>query len=128
MKANKKGSPFSFGALSVMTVLLVLILAAFAMLSYVNARNDYALSQKTADSVTAYYEADGRAEQLAARAAELIAAGDFDSLYAEGFDYDGRNLSYSVPINQKMLIFVKIDTTGGFRCLEWAVKTTEEQS
>lgn len=128
MRKDKSAAPLSFGSVSIIVVLLVLMLAAFAMLSYVNARSDYALSQKTANSISAYYEADGRAERMADRAAELIRAGDLARLSSEGFLYDGRRLSYSVPINEKTRLSVELEWTGnGLSVIEWIVKSVEEQ-
>lgn len=128
MRKDKSAAPLSFGSVSVIVVLLVMMLAAFAMLSYVNARADYALSEKTAYSVTAYYEADTKAEKMADRAAELIRAGDLARLSSEGYVYDGRYLSYSVPINEKTKLSVKLEWTGkDFRYIEWIAKSVEEQ-
>ena len=71
---DKKRGSFSFGILSVITALLVLILASFAMLSLVTARNDLALSEKAAQSVTDYYKADRLAKQTALYARDAVAA------------------------------------------------------
>ncbi len=62
--SEPKSSPIGVGVLTVLTVLLVLILAVFSALTYFSARADLALSQKNADTVTAYYAADSQARAL----------------------------------------------------------------
>ncbi len=49
---------FFVGIISLLVVIIVLILASFAVLSYANAKADLVLAQKTAASMTAYYKAD----------------------------------------------------------------------
>ena len=53
---------FFFGTFSLLVVLIILTLAAFSVLSYVTANNDYQLTKKAADSVSDYYDADANAQ------------------------------------------------------------------
>lgn len=50
------------GASSILIIFVLLCLVTFAMLSLVSANADYKLSEKTAQSVTCYYQADAQAE------------------------------------------------------------------
>ena len=64
--AFQMGSPLGVGILTVLMILIVLCLATFATLTLSSAQADYRLSCINADTVTAYYEADAKAAQLAA--------------------------------------------------------------
>lgn len=57
--------PVGVGVISCITVLLVLILAVFSCLTLSTARADYALAQRSAETVSSYYEADSEARRLA---------------------------------------------------------------
>ena len=60
-------SRMGVGASSILLILVVVSLTLFASLSLMQARGDAALTQKTAESIATYYEADARAqEKLAA--------------------------------------------------------------
>lgn len=61
---SRNPSPIGVGVLTVLTVLLVLILAVFSALTYSSAKADLVLSQKNADTVTAYYTAEAEARKL----------------------------------------------------------------
>lgn len=63
---GKSASPAGIGVLTVLTILLVLTLAVFSVLTYSSAHADLALSRVNADTVRAFYEADTAAEALAA--------------------------------------------------------------
>lgn len=54
----------SVGTSSILMIFVVLCLTTFGVLSYVTANADYKLSQKNADAVTAYYQADSKANEL----------------------------------------------------------------
>lgn len=61
---EKSASPLGVGVLTLFTVLLVLTLSVFAALTWSSARADLRLSKINADTVTAYYQADGKAAEL----------------------------------------------------------------
>lgn len=61
---NKPESPVGVGAISILTILLVLSLAVFSALTFSTARADLALSRINADTVSAYYAADAQAVRL----------------------------------------------------------------
>lgn len=124
---SKKSGGFSFGAISALTALLVLALACFSMLSFLTAKNDLALSEKTAQSVTDYYAADLKAQQKAAQAYDICLAGDYAALEQQGFEYSSGIISYTVSINSATGIHVRlIPADGGLECVEWAVISNQE--
>ena len=61
---KKQGSAIGIGAITVLNILLVIMLSIFSALTLSSARADMALSQRSADSVTAYYAADAEAVRL----------------------------------------------------------------
>ena len=61
---EKNASPLGVGVLTLFTVLLVLTLSVFAALTWSSARADLRLSNINADTVSAYYQADGKAAEL----------------------------------------------------------------
>lgn len=111
-------SPMGVGAISILTVLLVLTLAMFSALSFASARADLALSQINADTVAAYYAADA----AAARLCTSFAAGQAPELEA------------TLPISARSSLHLHLgrDESGGVRILAWqtvpAVEAEWEQS
>lgn len=65
-EAMKSKSEFhlSVGTSSILMIFVVLCLTTFGVLSFVTANSDYKLSRKNADAVTAYYQADSKADEL----------------------------------------------------------------
>lgn len=72
-KKNSLPSPIGIGVITLITVLLVLCLTIFSILTYSSAQADMQLSQVNADAVSAYYKADCEA---AALYAEFAAGSD----------------------------------------------------
>ena len=73
------------GASSILLIVVVLTLTLFAVLAFVQARSDAALTAKTASSTAAYYDADVRAQKrIAALDALLAGGGSLDG--AEGIE------------------------------------------
>jgi hypothetical protein len=72
---RKSRSALGIGVTTLVTILVVLLLAAFAILSLASARSDHALSQTAVRTAEAYYAADSEASswyaELDARAAAL---------------------------------------------------------
>ena len=60
---RKSFSNIGVGASSLMLIIVVVCLTIFAVLTYVTARNDAALSQRTLKSVQRYYETDALAQK-----------------------------------------------------------------
>ena len=63
------------GASSILFILVILSLTLFAVLSFVQARSDAALTNRSAQSVEAYYEADARAQQAIAQIDDMLVSG-----------------------------------------------------
>jgi hypothetical protein len=91
---EKKQSPlFGVGGVTLLTVLLVLALTMFAVLTLSSAQADLRLSEKNAHSVRGYYAADSKAVRLQAKAAAMWPLGRprpaaFEMENALAADYD----------------------------------------
>lgn len=109
---NKQNhSPMGAGVLTILTILLVLMLAIFSALTFASARADLSLSQINADTVTAYYEADAKAALLA----HEFALGTEEVLEAD------------IPFTELQNLHIKLKRTGtgGFEILAWNVISSE---
>lgn len=67
---SKNNSSFGVGIITIFTVLIVLCLSVFAMLTLTTANADLKLAEINASSVSAYYSADIEAQRLYASFAE----------------------------------------------------------
>jgi len=63
------------GASSILFILVILSLTLFAVLSFVQARSDAALTNRAAQSVESYYDADARAQQAIAQIDDALVSG-----------------------------------------------------
>lgn len=66
-KKNVLPSPIGVGVITLITVLLVLCLTIFSILTYSSAQADMRLSEVNAEAVAAYYDADAEAAELYAQ-------------------------------------------------------------
>lgn len=131
---SKKGTfGTTMGVTSVIAILVILVLIVFSALSMTTSRADLKLAQKTADSTTAYYAADATAEEkLAEVSAEVRDSGDWRAdLEAAGYTVtqtDGiMRVSYSVPIDENLSLFVTLRVSGDTVLREeWHVAATTE--
>ena len=103
------------GASSILLIVVVLSLTLFAVLSLVQARADAALTDRTALSASAFYDADARAQQMLALIDDALAT-DKSPATIEGVSLDGAgNVSFSIGSFDGHALNVAADTAGG-RC------------
>ncbi len=62
--SRKRTGGIGTGMLSLLMVLIILLLSAFAVLSYASAQAENRLTEKTIQAAESYYAADQRAEEL----------------------------------------------------------------
>lgn len=111
--SEKSSSPIGVGVLTVLTVLLVLTLAVFSMLTYTSARADLALSKTNAETVSAYYAAD-------AQAAALL------DEFRSGSDPE---LEATLPMTDAQSLYIHLirDPSGTVRTLAWKTVPAREE-
>ena len=97
----------SMGVSSIIAILVILVLVVFSALSITTSKADLKLSQKTADSIKAFYEADAAAEDKMAEIDALLAGGNAWQAEAQraGFavsagEYGETLVSYTIPVDE----------------------------
>lgn len=110
---NQSG-PIGTGVISILTVLLVLTLSVFAALTLASARADLALSQRSAQMVSAYYQADAQAADLYAQ----FAAGTEETL------------EETIPMTEHQALRLRLarGADGSVEILEWRTVASEPES
>lgn len=99
---KRKMSFTTVGGSSILTIFAVLCFIVFALLSLSTAKANSTLSKKSVDAVTAYYQADTRAEEILAQ----LRSGEMP----EGVTKEGKTYSYACDVdeNQKLQVVVEI--------------------
>ena len=118
-KARSAALPV-IGGSSLLVIFAVLCLTVFALLSLASVQAYGRLSDASAAAVSAYYEADCRAEALFAR----IRSGELP----EEVEKTGDVYAYACPISPSQTLEVELQQRSGtWTVLRWqAVATTEE--
>lgn len=108
--SDRNDTLVAVGIPSLITVLVVMLLGCFCVLSLIAARNDGKLSQKAADAISRFYEADLEATQRLAELKELISSGEEPAQH--GFELqtiDGQEyICYNVPVDEYNSLYVEI--------------------
>lgn len=119
MAKNKRFAPPTTGGISLLAVFAVLCLTVFALLSISTVQANKRLSEASAKSVAAYYEADYKAQKIFAR----IRAGEVP----EGVTTVGGQYTYQCPVSDSQAIEVAVSRTDGqWRILRWELIQTKE--
>lgn len=98
------------GVSSIIAILVILVLVVFSALSIATSKADLVLSQKTSDSVKAYYEADALAEETMAQIAATVGDGKGweTKLTALGCDVQGDLVSYVMTVDENRNLDVRL--------------------
>ncbi|MBR2765499.1 MAG: hypothetical protein IKE03_05920, partial [Blautia sp.] len=113
----KKNSRISFGpgAASLTLIVFILGVSSFALLSLTSSRSDMELARRSVDVAEEVYMLNARAEEdlaaldnLAASCAESSASDEaylraIGSVLPEGYDLEGRRISWTVQSQERML-------------------------
>lgn len=126
-KVGATGLPI--GGPTLLMIFVILCINIFAVISYMSALRDYNLSEKSAEMITHYYEADAKATKLLA---EISSAMPLDKEEINKFkDIDDFSISnegeailakYSVPIKKDIVLSAVVEFNKGsnqYRILEW---------
>lgn len=111
-----KKMPF-IGVSALLVIFATLCLVVFALLSVATARSQVKLGQNHRDAVSAYYQADARAQQILAR----LRAGEMPG---EVTEQDGK-LAYTCEISEGQALTVEIEKET-YQVLCWQVVTTAD--
>lgn len=101
MKKNHRVAIPGVGGSSLLVIFAVLCLTVFALLSLSTALAEKRMADASAQSVSAYYEADLQAERIFARlrAGEAVA----------GVETDGVVFRYSCPVSERQALHVALE-------------------
>jgi hypothetical protein len=101
------------GASSILLILVVVSLTLFASLALIQARADAALTEKTAVSAGAYYDADERAQRVIAALDDALANGEVpESVTGVSRRADG-NYIFAIESLDGHVLNVTADLSGG---------------
>jgi hypothetical protein len=113
----------NIGSASIVMLFAVLCLTVLAALSLLSANSQYALSERSADAVKAYYKAD----MAAAVIYERVKGGDLTGVEAEESSGPGiaAAYSYTVEVDARQSLFVRLEDSGeGLRVTVWKLLET----
>jgi hypothetical protein len=109
-------SRMGVGASSILLILVVVSLTLFASLALVQARSDASLTDKTAASAGAFYDADVRAQRMIAALDDALKNGQApESVEGVGKQQDG-TYAFSVDSIDGHALHVAVETGAG-RCV-----------
>ena len=107
------------GGSSLLVIFAVLCLTVFALLSLSTVLADERLNRASVNAVTAYYEADTRAEEIFAR----LRQGELPEEVTETNDI----YTYNCPISENQTLQVELQkTAAGWEVLCWQAVVTAE--
>lgn len=124
-KVGATGLPI--GGPTLLMVFVILCINIFAVISYMSALRDYNLSEKSAEMVTKYYEADTKATKVLSDIASDIELNpehinkDINEFTILD-ESDTRIVKYKVPIKKDIVLSVVAEfpkDSNKYRILEW---------
>ena len=132
---NPKGrSAIGVGVTTLITVLVVLLLATFSVLSLASARSDQHLSLMAAQATTEYYEADAAAVEWYAELSEFLAS-TRSSDWAKTLDNAGYEVNtvgeevrvsahFSIGSHKELAVTVAVARDGSAMIRRWQSVST----
>lgn len=119
MKRNHRMSAPAIGGSSLLVIFAVLCLTVFALLSLSTVQAEKRMADASAQTVTAYYEADLEAERIFAR----LRSGEAVS----GVQQNGNSYHYSCPITENQVLKVELkQEEDGWKVTLWQVFAQSE--
>lgn len=128
-KIGTTGLPI--GGPTLLMVFVILCINIFAVISYMSALRDYNLSEKSAEMITNYYEADAEATRVLSDIAQDIKLKqDYLNKYKDINDFsisDEANtltVKYKVLIKKDIVLSVVVEfpkNSSNYRVLEWKI-------
>ena len=120
-------SRMGVGASSILLILVVVSLTMFAALALLQARSDAVLTDKTAESMNAYYDADARAQQMLAALDDALKLGSAPEVVSGVTKQADGNYGFQVDSYDGHALHVLVDISGGScKVLNYRYESTEE--
>ena len=141
-KETSKSVGIGVGYITAMLIFAVICLTIFAVMSLKAAEADDILNSRSGEYVQQYYSADMKAKEILAELDGIAHSLGNSDTFAQSFDLsiadiwnisteksaNGIMAEYSVPINETMDLFVRVefyDTTNEFKILSWQTKSAD---
>ncbi|MDR3072918.1 MAG: hypothetical protein LBU41_05435 [Clostridiales Family XIII bacterium] len=132
--SKQKSFGTTMGVSSIIAILVLIVLIVFAALSIMTSKADLTLAQKTANTITAYYEADNKAEERLSEISKAVKAGGNwqESLSGEDITFSttesGTEVSYRVVVNEDLtlLVTLHVSNAGEISRKEWHLTSLTE--
>ena len=119
MKKQEAFSPAAVGGSSLMVIFAVLCMTVFALLTLTSVQAEQRLADAATQSVTAYYEADLRAEEIYAR----LRNGE----KIPGLEGNNGTYEFEIPISGRQTLAVAVaQREKDWVVLRWQAVTREE--
>ncbi len=125
------------GLATLITVLVAVLLTTFSVLALVTARGDLSLSNKTAEAMESYYEADGQAEEWLSELDGYMSSGQTNlsnnlgrAGYELGLTKDGKTTvseTFDIDNNRELSVEIMIDNYPQIEILKWQVTAKAQQ-
>ena len=128
--SKKQNMGLGVGGSSLLMVFIIVCLTTFATLSLVSANADDKLSVKTAQAVSAYYAADGRAVERLYQIDQLLLQGQAEQIAAQGLakqTADGYTFDEALSDRQTLKVSLAVQN-GQCVITAWRVENTREWS
>jgi hypothetical protein len=137
MAQQRKRSVMGVGVTTLVTIMVVLLLTVFAVLTLASARADEHLSQMAANATNEYYAADGEATHWFAGLIDVVEANGNDdnatALGDAGYTIrNGENDSllvsnvFEMGSNRQLTVTVHVDRYGGCNITQWQTSAKEQ--
>lgn len=131
---NDRFSPPAVGGISLLVAFAVLCLTIFALLSLTTVRADVRLADASAEAVSAYYAADGQAQEILARLRNgevpegVSLIGTFQTEGEPDPSQWKYAYTYACPISerQELQVNVTISPDGSYDVSSWQAVSTGE--
>ncbi|MDR1421928.1 MAG: hypothetical protein LBI64_03580 [Coriobacteriales bacterium] len=130
-KKARSRAAVGIGLTTLVTIMVVVLLTTFSVLSLVSARSDLNLTNKALQSMQDYYAADTAAEQWVAQLSRALEGASGESLAAaleEGgyiYEFEEGQMGYRVSeifeidTNRQLTVELAISDEGQFTILTW---------
>ena len=120
MKKQETFSPAAVGGSSLMVIFAVLCMTVFALLTLSSVQAERRLADAATQSVTAYYEADLKAEKIVAR----LRAGE----QIPGLEEKNGTYEFEIPISGRQTLAVALaQQEDDWVILRWRAVTREDE-
>ena len=118
---NRRNNPVAMGGSCLLTIFAVLCLVVFALLGISTVRADGRLGQAQVNAVTAFYEADCRAEEILA----ALRAGEMP----EEVSYEEGVYRYECAVSPTQTLRVAVVIDGeNYKVLQWQTVSSAQWS